>query len=205
MDINTKRLRCLLGWLAMLLPWLSAIFSLCFGYGWPDSISITYYQYETAAPALLIILGAASILLFAYNGYEKIDDILNTLAGVFGLGILIFPTAPDFNGHNFIGTFQIPAQISTVLHLICAIVFFALLSINSLFLFTKSNGEMTPQKKKRNIIYRVCGIGMIASFALIPLKFPCVIWTVEAIALLFFGVSWLTKADCYPWLFADKK
>ena len=208
MDINTTRLRCTLGWLAMLLPWLSAIFSVCCGYGWPGSISITYYQYETAAPALLIILGAASILLFAYKGYEKIDDILNTCAGIFGLGILLFPTAPDFSGHNYIGTFQIPASVSTVIHLICAIIFFALLSINSLFLFTKSSGDMTKEKKKRNIVFRVCGIGMVASFGLLPLSALGVsftVWLVEAIALLFFGISWLTKANCYPWLFADKK
>jgi hypothetical protein len=30
------------------------------------------------------------------------------------------------------------------------------------------------------------------------------IWLVETIALAFFGISWLTKADHYKWLFADK-
>jgi hypothetical protein len=49
---------------------------------------------------------------------------------------------------------------------------------------------------------------MIASFALlIPLlllKITPAIWIVEAIALMFFGVSWLTKAQCYKWLFKDK-
>jgi hypothetical protein len=44
------------------------------------------------------------------------------------------------------------------------------LAYNSFFLFTKSSGEMTSNKKKRNIIFKVCGIGMVASFALlIPL------------------------------------
>ena len=67
---------------------------------------------------------------------------------------------------------------------------------------------MTEEKKKRNIIFRVCGIGMIASFLLlIPLlllKVPAATWIIEAVALLFFGVSWLTKAQCYKWLFKDK-
>jgi NHS family xanthosine MFS transporter len=30
-------------------------------------------------------------------------------------------------------------------------------------------------------------------------------WIVEALALIFFGISWLTKSQCYSWLFADKE
>jgi hypothetical protein len=65
---------------------------------------------------------------------------------------------------------------------------------------------MTRQKKIRNIIYRVCGCGMLASFLilLIP-NFTIKIWLTEAIALLFFGISWLTKSDAYKWLAADPK
>jgi hypothetical protein len=29
------------------------------------------------------------------------------------------------------------------------------------------------------------------------------IWMVEAAALAFFGIAFLTKADVYPWLFCD--
>ena len=50
---------------------------------------------------------------------------------------------------------------------------------------------------------------MVASFvALIPLNILDVwagTWAIEAVALAFFGVSWLTKANCYPWLFCDTK
>jgi uncharacterized protein YacL len=59
------------------------------------------------------------------------------------------------------------------------------------------------------MIFRICGIGMIASFVLLPLttfeviNIPHVVWVIETIALAFFGISWLTKADCYKWLFAD--
>ena len=62
-------------------------------------------------------------------------------------------------------------SVSNKIHNVFAITFFLLLAYNSLFLFTKTTGEMTPEKKKRNIIFRVCGIGMIASFLLlIPLS-----------------------------------
>ena len=205
MDINTTRLRCTIGWLAIILPWLSVFLSMVFSHTiWPQSISITYYEFQTAMPALMIILGSASILLFAYKGYEKIDDVLNSIAGMFGLLILLFPTShPDY---LIAGTFNLPSNINNIIHLLSAIIFFALLSINSLFLFTKSSGEMTKEKRIRNIIYRVCGIGMMASFLLLLIpNWRIGVWVVEAIALLFFGISWLTKADYYPWLFADKK
>lgn len=87
--------------------------------------------------------------------------------------------------------------------------FFTLLAYNVIFLFTKSSGEMTKNKKIRNIIYRVCGIGMVV--ALLAIVFVSIFniwagtWFVEAIALFFFGIAFLTKADVYPWLFCDSK
>lgn len=204
--INTTRLRCTIGWLGMLLPWMVLILSCAYGYGFPDSISQTYY-FEPCITPFMIILGAAGLLLFSYKGYDKQDDIVCTLAGVFGLGVCIFPCAVStlLDANGMVGTFQIAENISGWVHNISAVLFFGLLAYNSLFLFTKSSGEMTKNKKKRNIIFRVCGIGMIVSFLMLLLPIPHIFWIVEAIALAFFGVSWLTKADYYPWLFADKK
>ena len=149
----------------------------------------------------MIILGADSIFLMFYDGYDKKDDVLNTIAGIFGLLICLFPCG--YNAER-VGTFQTPVAISSAIHNISAAVFFAILSYVSLFQFTKSNGNMTEKKKKRNVIYRICGVGMISSFALLLLPdFYIKIWLVEAIALTFFSLSWLTKANAYKWLFAD--
>jgi uncharacterized protein YacL len=129
------------------------------------------------------------------------------LAGLFGLGICLFPC--DNSAFDRVGTFQLNTELSHILHMVCAIVFFGLLSFNSLFLFTKTNGEVTKEKRIRNIIFRVCGIGMLASFVLIiPLELlgcKSTFWIIEAIALMFFGISWLTKSQCYSWLFKDRK
>ena len=213
--INTRRLRCLLGWLGMLLPWLVLVLSFAYGYGFPDSISATYYL-PTCITPFMIILGSAGLLLISYKGYDKQDDIICTIAGAFALGICLFSCTtvelrsrwPELFNSNLVGTFQLPATFSGILHNICAIGFFGLLAYNSLFLFTKSSGEMTLSKKKRNIIFRICGIGMIAAFlAIVPVGLFELwggVWIIEAIALVFFGVSWLTKANCYTWLFADQ-
>lgn len=197
--INTTRLRCMVGWLAMLLPWL--VVALLWRF--PGSISETYYTWEAGA-VFMIVLGSASILLMYYDGYDKVDDVLNTITGIFGLMICLFPC--ETGTWQYVGTFQLPVKTSATIHYISAISFFALLAYISMFQFTKSGGNMTREKRIRNVIYRICAIGMIASFALMLLPyFHIQIWLVETIALFFFGISWLTKADCYPWLFADKK
>lgn len=197
MKINTIRLRALIGWLGMLLPWIVVVL---IGY-FPASISATWYT--NACTSFMIILGSASFLLICYRGYTKLDDILLTCSGIAGLLVCLFPTAiPEYPGK--IGTFLVDCNISSMIHNVSAVVFFALLAYNSFFLFTKSSGEMTKKKKIRNVIYRICGVGMIASFVLLLLPaFYIQFWLVEAIALFFFGISFLTKADIYPWLFCD--
>jgi hypothetical protein len=167
----------------------------------PASISETYYTH--AAAVFLITLGAASVLLMFYDGYDRCDDILNTLAGLFGIMICLFPCESE---HELVGVFQIPMRSSAAIHYISAVMFFGLLAYNSLFQFTKTSGTMTKEKKARNVIYRVCGIGMILSFGILLLpSFRIQVWLMEMIALTFFGVSWITKANRYKLLFAEGK
>lgn len=214
MRINTIRLRLGLGILGMLLPIIVLTLCLIFGYGIPDSISATYYLDPTIVP-FMIILGSASITLICYMGYDSQDDIICTIAGIFALMICLFPCKTEglidhwnyLEFPEYVGIFQLPAVISGWIHNISAIGFFALLSYNSYFLFTKGSDNLTPNKRKRNIIYKVCGIGMAVSFvAIIPVsifKLWGGLWLIETIALAFFGISWLTKADIFPFLFCD--
>lgn len=197
--INVKRLRCFIGWLAILLPWIVALLL----WQLPPSISSTYYTFQSG-PVFMIILGSASILLMYYDGYDKTDDILNTITGILGLCICLFSCGTS--AYEKVGTFQIPVAVSAWIHNISAVLFFALLSYISFFQFTKSSGEMTKRKKIRNIIFRVCGVGMLASFLILVLpSFYIQVWLTEAIALFFFGISWLTKSQAYRWLAADKE
>lgn len=203
-SIDTRRLRCSIGWLGMLLPWLVVLIT----WSWPDSISITYYSY-LATGTFMVVLGSAGLLLCNYKGYTKVDDIINTITGIAGLCICAFPMAYKI-GTEYVktGVFNLPSNISGIFHNISAFAFFGLLAFNSLFLFTKSSGEMTKNKKIRNIIFRVCGVGMLASFLILLIPGSVLenkTWVTEMFALTFFGISWLTKANCYPWLFCDPK
>lgn len=212
--IDTKKLRCVLGWLGMALPIIVLILCLAYGHGLPDSISATYYL-PTCVTPFMIILGASGILLVCYDGYDKQDALVCLLAGLFAFGICLFPCGTkdlvlrweELSELTKVGTFQLIPKISGIIHNVCAISFFGLLAYNSYFLFTKTNGNITLNKKKRNVIFRICGIGMAISFiAIVPVSIFEIwggVWAIETIALAFFGVSWLTKANRYHWLFAD--
>lgn len=201
-SFNTKRLRCMIGWLGMLLPWLVCLVTL----SWPQSISITYYSLY-AVGVFMIILGSAGILLINYRGYEKKDDIINTITGIFGILICLFPMSYKVDGTYIqTGILHLPSNISNIFHCCSAVGFFGLLAYNSMFLFTKTSGDMTKKKKIRNIIYRVCAVGMLASFLIMLIPTSVLYnatWITEMFALTFFGISWLTKANCYKFLACD--
>lgn len=198
-----KRIRNYAGFLGALLPWLALFSAWLFGAVtndlsgnfWHDfSISATYY----CSPALAGVLTSASIVLMCYDGYDLQDNLVTTLSGVFGLLIVLFPCDCSLAGSN-VGFFQCPVKVSSAIHCTSAVIFFLLLAYNSIFLFTKSHGRMTEQKKKRNIIYYVCGIGMLCAMVLMPLpvSFFAKTWWVEMIALTFFGIAWLVKGGAF--------
>ena len=119
------------------------------------------------------------------------------IAGVFALGVAWFPTTE-------VGSTDLTGKI----HLTFAILFFLTLAFYSLILFTKKGSDPTPQKLRRNIIYITCGLIMIACLIAMLVYFAFlkdsssetsfVFWG-ETIALIAFGVSWLTKGGTlYP-------
>jgi len=215
-----KRIRIFVGVLGTILPWIALLGTFIFDRANPGSfsqafwdkfsISATYYL----TPPLVGILTTAAITLMCYKGYELKDHVVTTITGVFGIMIVIFPcNCPYVTDETLVGFFQLPAKVSHVVHCVSAVAFFVLLAYNSMFLFTKTyakdgkeaSKEISPQKQKRNIIYRVCAFGMIGGLALlvIPFKFTAKTFICEAIALTFFGVSWLVKGEIFGFL-ADK-
>lgn len=199
------RIRNLCGLLGMVLPWI-ALFSAGIAAHpsdeWWWSISATYYL----SPALVGVLVPAALVLISYIGYEPIDDTLTTLCGLFGLCIVLFPCKvswiPD---GTLVGFFQIPIEVSHIIHSVSATIFFLLIALNSLLLFTKTNpdGVMTGRKRLRNTIYRICGWGMIGLevvFAVLRLTHAPGYTTMilEILLLSLFGFAWLVKGSAFP-------
>lgn len=199
------RIRNLCGLLGMILPWI-ALFSAGIAEHpsseWWWSISATYYQ----SPALVGVLVPAAIVLISYIGYEDVDNWVTGLSGLFGLGIVLFPCKVSWIADGtLVGFFQVPIEISHIIHTGCAAMFFLLIALNSIFLFTKSGPVQTPRKKIRNIIYRVCGIGMLVlevAFVIVRLVGApgYTVMILEILLLSLFGFAWLVKGRAFPFL-----
>lgn len=205
-------MRRLIGILGISLPFIVILGG--FTQGEPDlQGSISGYYYTNMRDLFVGILSGVALFLISYRGYEQIDDIVANMSGIFALGIILFPTAMYSGKPVRVGMFLIADNISETIHVTFGALFFLALSFNSLFLFTRRHpGVMGKEKKRRNMIYRSCGIVMILAIVCITMYTiflrgtfiaatnPVLI--LESIALLAFGISWLVKGNT---LFKDKK
>lgn len=175
--------------------------------------SISGYYYTNMRDFFIGILCIVSIFLISYKGYEKIDNLIGNLSGIFALGMVLFPTEMCNGGSSNVGIFLLNDNISGYIHLTFGFLFFVTLSYNSIFLFTKRQpGHFSEAKRRRNFIYRFCGSIMILATLLIVVYtlflrntafdkiFPVLI--LETISLFAFGISWLVKGNTF---FKDQK
>ncbi len=190
-------LRKAVGWIGLLLPFTLMFGVFIFFKGDLFQGSISYYYHTGMGNVFVGALCAIALFLFFYSGHNKWDDWAGNMAGIFALGVAWFPTT-EVGSTDLIGK----------IHLTFAILFFLTLAFYSLFLFTKKGSDPTPQKLRRNIIYITCGLIMIACLIAMLIYFAFlkdnnsessfVFWG-ETIALIAFGVSWLTKGGTlYP-------
>lgn len=211
--ISFRATRRAVGWLGVSLPfvlWIGgALTTRC-----DLQPSISHYYYTNMREVFVGILCAVSLFLFTYKGHSKLDSYAANLAGIFALGVAIFPT-DIIVGYGC----QQPVRsifswgIHNTLHFSSAALFFVVLACMSLFLFTKSNkpkSEWSAPKRRRNKTYIVCGVVMLVCIVLIALSEPLfgstktskITFAMETVALVFFGISWLTKGEV---VFKDQK
>jgi hypothetical protein len=192
-------LRKAVGVIGMALPFVLALGKIILtGPGIESSMSS--YYYTIMRDVFVGSLCSIAVFLMSYRGYENIDSIAGKLAAAFAFGTALFPTSPDANA----GILQ--TDIGR-LHLFFAALFFLTLAFFALVLFRKTDPSKPPttQKIKRNIVYTVCGFGILACILiLVVLKFfpnnstifnlKPVFW-LEALAIVFFGISWFVKGE----------
>jgi hypothetical protein len=211
--INYMHMRKAVGWVGTLLPVILLVanpIALSIensGCGLlPGSISGYYYS-----PARNIFVGAQcaiGLFLIAYVGYDLGDRLVTDAAGVFAVGVALFPTKPTVASPPSV-TCQTVAQLSTReqvvgdIHLVFAglmFVFMAWMAIR----FTNTNKAPYPQKLLRNRIYRICAIVIALCLVAIVITiflpasvkalFPWIfLW--EALGIFAFGVSWFVKGQ----------
>lgn len=167
--------------------------------GWQPTISD--YVDTVMGGAFVGILFAIGVFLYFYVGYDRdpgerpflpSDKVASNLGGLLAIAVALFPTTSS------VGFVQ-------GVHMVSAILLFLTLAYFALWKFTKTSGEMTPEKLMRNRIYRACGITILVCIALIGIHgwflrdtgladIKPVFW-LESIALWAFGVAWFIKGE----------
>jgi hypothetical protein len=188
------------GWIGILLPFVLMFGVFLIFKGEITLFDISMYYYSGMRDVLVGALCAIGLFMFFYRGYDKWDDWVGNIAGFCAICIAWFPTT-KFG----------PLDLSGKIHFIAACIFFTALACFSLFLFTRKGPKPTRQKMIRNKIYIICGLVMILSLIGIMIFFSFfqeshpysrfVFWA-ETIALVAFGISWITKGGTF---YPDKK
>lgn len=204
--ISYFTLRKTLGILGVAFPVILVAGSMISGNCYEIQNSISSYYHTNTRDVFVGFLCAIALFLFAYKGYEKRDDVVGDLACIFALGVAFFPATVE---KPFTGCIphEIDKGFTGTLHLISAGLLFMSLAYFSMVLFTRKVADPTPQKKKRNRIYRICGYIIIICVLLCGLnevffqtnfpqmqQYKPVFW-LETMALWAFGLSWLTKGN----------
>lgn len=169
--ISYLNLRKLIGMMGLFLPLGLVILG-----GFQSSLSA--YYYTDARDWFVGVLIAIGTYLFTYRGYDIRDKIYTTVAGCSAVLVAMVPTP-----HT--------------LHYIAAIVLFVCMGCLALFQFTKTGQAFPDDKKlKSNKIYRICGLTIFVSIALIFIV-PSLMFILETIAVLSFAISWLVKGKLF--------
>lgn len=192
--LQQRDLRRLIGALALSLPFLCAAFA-------GPQQSVSAYYHTRSADILVGVLVAAGCFLVTYRGYDDADRRLSTAAGLSAILVALFPVSDPSDPAARVGFLNLPPVPSWVIHTAAACVLFAVLAWMALFQFTKGDSG-TRGKRIRNLVYRACGLAIVAGLALAPVTMlvPALLrggwlWGVEAWMLAAFGAAWLVKGE----------
>lgn len=132
--------------------------------------------------------------------FWKNDSLLTNIAGGMAFGKALFPTDPDCCMQKIYTIIPICHPYLGTIHYVFAGMFFVVLAIVSIKVFTigqVENVDIPISVMNENKIYKTCGYLMLGFILLVPIlaytKLPYTTLICEALALFSFGTSWLIK------------
>lgn len=187
--ISSIRISAIVGLIAFSLPIILYAGDALYlkGAGWAPRESISSYYYSTLMRdvfvGLLFVVGA---MLFAYEGFSKLDKWTCTVGSVMAVLIGLFPTEYATTGRLGI-------------HEYAAIALFLILAFLCLYSFTNHSERSSYYFRKdwRFWTYFLSGLLIIISMlgiAIFP-DGPSSTFVFESIALFSFGIAWGTKSN----------
>jgi hypothetical protein len=201
-------LRNAIGYIGLLMPtWVK------FGAYFREDISfltsISAYYYTSMRDVFVATLVLVGVLLACYRTDKLSDNIVAFVAGLAACGIAFFPMNPEY-AQVLIAKYPCLQNNSCYqgigvlgFHFYFVAIFFALAFYMVFFRFSANTERYpTPEKLKRNKIYKYCGGIMFFSFLLIgymSYTHNRNIYLPETIAIISFAFAWLVKGQAVVW------
>lgn len=208
--LSHHAMRRMVGTIALLLPFVlsggTILFSLLGpAHSLPHPLlqrSISDYRYTSMRDCQVGGLCAIAAFLMCSRGYDWVDEITGYLAGFLTLGVAL---CPSVNPRDPVHT-PLQLELNTV-HTVFAAQLFLVLAYFCLVLFRKTGPgkTLTKRKRHRNKIYATCGTVILTCDAVMVslnvagaerlLRPINPLLTCESMALIAFGVAWMTKGN----------
>jgi hypothetical protein len=194
-EIDHRTIKLIVGIIALSL----AGFTSAFAINPITSISASYYEEGWSQSIFIGFLFAIAAFLLAYNGLSATEMILSKVAATAALGVALFPC--DCGGH--------PALVPYV-HGASAAMMFLILAYFCYAFFRRARKKGYPQAKARSAIYAGCGTAILLAIVVLAIDtfsrgvlsrgVPRLVFYGESVALVAFGISWLTASRTLPLL-----
>jgi hypothetical protein len=215
--ISYYTMRRAIGILGITLPFILVAGSSLFGECKEVQYSISTYYHTNMRNIFVGYNCAVALFLFAYRGHDWRDNLTGYLGCLFVLGVAFLPCNISTSVQPCIITPSGQNQLVGKLHNLSALLYFVVLIIYSLFLFPKTHMDMITgekmfmgrQKRKRNVVFYICG-GLMSSALLMILVYIWIlekhypdlnrldpVFWLEVVVLISFGISWLTKGQLF--------
>lgn len=199
--VTVRRLRRGIGLLGMALPFVLAIGNAVITGSFTLLGSISAYYHTGMRDVFVGAMCAIGIFLICYR-YERLDDVLSSIAGVLAIVVALVPATQDETATAF-------GRAVGQVHLLATAALFLLLAYFCFFVFTKKapgKAVVTTRKRIRNAIYVLCGLIILAAIAIavasrdLPEATRDVVkplfWC-ETAAILAFGLAWMVKSGLF--------
>ncbi len=215
--ISYYTMRRAIGILGITLPLILLVGSIGLGACKEVQMSISTYYHTNMRNIFVGFNCAVALFFFAYRGHDWMDNLVGYLGCIFALGVAFLPCSVSTPEQTCLVPVSAQDPLVGKLHNMSALLYFVILIVYSLLLFPKTHLDMITgekmfmgrQKRRRNVVYYICGSTMLASLLLIisymwflERRYPgmedinLVFW-LESIVLLSFGISWLTKGQLF--------
>jgi hypothetical protein len=206
---NYRKLRTRIGVIALAFPAVLIAVGLCWGIGVQPTLSNYYFAQDTVGRVDLFpvrlwfcgILFVVGVFLYKYQGFSENENRWLSLAGLFALGVAVFPmSVAGKNEYDFVLAWIGLSQLS--LHGICAVLAFGCIAVVIVWYADSTLSELKKTKPAAYKRYKAAYF-FIAAFMVLAIgvsiflnyAYPghFFILAAEALGIWAFAAYWLVK------------